>query len=329
MIAGAGAARNPIDCDSMSLLLFLLRRIIQLIPALIGITIVAFLLLRVLPGDPASLLIGARGSEADVVMLRHQLGLDAPLWQQYLTFLGDVLNGSFGQSLVQRRPVALVIAERFSPTILLVVYATMLAVVITLPLATLSAVKRGSLIDLGIQAFFVAVMSMPAFWLGVLLILLFGIKVPLFPVAGYGQGFLDRLWHLFLPALVIALGTSALTIRSLRSSLIAVRSAEFVDTARSKGLSEGEVLRRHIMRNSLISTVSVLSVHTSWVIGGTVVIEAVFALPGMGNLLVTSVFSRDYPVVQGLTVVFALLVMLISVLTDLAYAAIDPRIRLQ
>ena len=128
-----------------------------------------------------------------------------------------------------------------------------------------------------------------------LLILLLGIKVPLFPVAGYGEGFIDRLWHLFLPALVIALGTSALTIRSLRSSLIAVRSAEFVDTARSKGLSEGEVLRRHIMRNSLISTVSVLSVHTSWVIGGTVVIEAVFALPGIGNLLVTSVFSRDYP----------------------------------
>ena len=240
-----------------------------------------------------------------------------------------MLNGSFGQSVVQRRPVALVIADRLWPTILLVAYATVLAIVITLPLATVSAVKRGSLTDFAIQAAFVAVMSMPSFWLGVLLILLLGIKVPLFPVAGYGEGLIDRLWHLFLPALVIALGTSALTIRSLRSSLIAVRSAEFVDTARSKGLSEGEVLRRHIMRNSLISTVSVLSVHTSWVIGGTVVIEAVFALPGMGSLLVTSVFSRDYPVVQGLTVVFALMVMVISVLTDLAYAAIDPRIRLQ
>jgi len=313
----------------MTFLLFFLRRMIQLIPALIGITIVAFLLLRVLPGDPASLLIGARGSEADVIALRRQLGLDAPLWQQYLTFLGDMLNGSFGQSIVQRRPVALVIADRLWPTVLLVAYATVLAIIITLPLATISAVKRGSLTDFAIQAAFVAVMSMPSFWLGVLLILLLGIKVPLFPVAGFGDGLIDRLWHLFLPALVIALGTSALTIRSLRSSLIAVRSAEFVDTARSKGLTEGEVLRRHIMRNSLISTVSVLSVHTSWVIGGTVVIEAVFALPGMGNLLVTSVFTRDYPVVQGLTVVFALMVMVVSVLTDLAYAAIDPRIRLQ
>ena len=147
---------------------------------------------------------------------------------------------------MQRRPVALVIADRLWPTVVLVAYATVLAIIITLPLATVSAVKRGSLTDFAIQAAFVAVMSMPSFWLGVLLILLLGIKVPLFPVAGYGEGFIDRLWHLFLPALVIALGTSALTIRSLRSSLIAVRSAEFVDTARSKGLSEGEVLRRHI-----------------------------------------------------------------------------------
>ena len=313
----------------MLLVHFLLRRLVQLAPALIGITLVAFVLLRVLPGDPASLLIGARGSQADVEILRHQLGLDAPLWQQYLTFVWDILNGSFGQSIVQRRAVSLVIIERLWPTLALVGYATLLAVVITLPLATLAAVKRGTLVDFTIQAVFVALMSMPAFWLGVLLILLFGLKLPLFPVSGYGEGFLDRLWHLFLPALVIALGTSALTIRSLRSSLIAVRSAEFVDTARSKGLAEGEVLLRHILRNSLISTVSVLSVHTSWVIGGTVVIEAVFALPGLGQLLVSSIFARDYPVVQGLTVTFAVLVMAISILTDLIYALIDPRIRLQ
>ena len=287
------------------------------------------MLLRVLPGDPASLLIGARGSQADVELLRHQLGLDAPLWQQYLTFLEDMLGGSFGQSIVQRRPVSLTIIERLGPTLALVAYATLLAIVITVPLATVAAMKRGRFVDFVIQAVFVALMSMPAFWLGVLLILLFGLKLPLFPVSGYGEGFIGRLWHLFLPALVIAIGTSALTIRSLRSSLIAVSSAEFVDTARSKGLTESQVLVRHMLRNSLISTVSVLSVHTSWVIGSTVVIEAVFALPGLGQLLVSSIFSRDYPVVQGLTVTFAALVMAISVITDLVYAAIDPRIRLQ
>src|SRR4051812_22167090 len=148
----------------MSILHFLLRRIIQLVPALIGITLVAFVLLRVLPGDPASLLIGARGSEADVERLRHQLGLDAPLWRQYLIFLADMLNGSFGQSVVQHRPVSLVILERLWPTLALVAYATALAVIITLPLATLAAVKRGTVVDFLVQAAFVAVMSMPAFW---------------------------------------------------------------------------------------------------------------------------------------------------------------------
>jgi peptide/nickel transport system permease protein len=313
----------------MTFLRFLADRLLQLVPTLVGITLAAFILLRVLPGDPAALLIGARGSAADAEVLRHELGLDAPVWRQYLSFLGDVADGSFGQSIVQRRPVSLVIMERLPATLALVAYATVLAVVLTLPLATIAAMRRGGAVDVAIRAMFVALMSMPPFWLGILLILLVGIKVPLFPVAGYGEGVADRLGHLFLPALVIALGTASLTIRSLRSSLIAVRSAEFVDTARAKGLTEPEVLRRHVLRNSLISTVSVLSVHTSWVIGGTVVIEAVFALPGVGNLLVTSIFARDYPVVQGLTVVFAGLVMAVSLLTDIAYAAIDPRIRLR
>ena len=185
----------------------------------------------------------------------------------------------------------------------------MLAVVITLPLATRGGDPPGQRQDFVIKAVFVVAMSMPPFWLGVLLILLFGLKLRLFPVSGYGEGLLDRLWHLFLPALVIALGTAALTIRSLRSSIIAVRTADFIDTARAKGLSEFDVLRRHVLRNSLISTISVLGVHTSWIIGGTVVIEAVFGLPGLGNLLVSSIFARDYPVVQGVTVTFAVLVM--------------------
>src|SRR3954465_8893925 len=154
----------------MLLVHFLLRRLVQLAPALIGITLVAFILLRVLPGDPASLLIGARGSEADVERLRHQLGLDSPLWRQYLTFLADMLNGSFGQSIVQRRPVSLVIVERLGATLAPVAHPTTLAVIITLPFATLAAVKRGTVVDFSIQAAFVAEMSMPAFWLGILLI---------------------------------------------------------------------------------------------------------------------------------------------------------------
>jgi peptide/nickel transport system permease protein len=212
-------------------------------------------------------------------------------------------------------------------TLLLVAYSTVLTIFITLPLAILAAAEKDRPTDFAIKSLFVVFMSMPAFWLGVLLILLFSVKLGLFPVSGYGSGALGRLWHLFLPALVIAVGTSALTIRSLRSSILAVTHADYIDTARAKGLKPPAVMLRHILRNSMISTISVLAVHTSWIIGGTVVVESVFAVPGLGYLLVSSIFSRDYPMVQGLTVVFAILVVAISLLTDIAYALVDPRVR--
>jgi peptide/nickel transport system permease protein len=304
-------------------------RLLQMVPVLLGISVVAFVLLRLLPGDPATLMIGARGTAEDVLQLRHQLGLDRSLPMQFLSFLGDMATGSFGQSLASRRPVMTVIGERLAPTLWLVGYSTVLAVVITFPLAVVSALHRGRVADLTIKVVFTAALSMPQFWLGILFILLLSIRLHLFPLAGYGSDVLGHLWHLFLPALVIALGTAALTIRSLRSSIIAVQTAEFIDTARGKGLSRAAVMRRHVLPNALISTVSVLSVHTSWIIGGTVVIESVFAIPGLGQLLVTSIFSRDYAAVQGLTITFAVMVATISLVTDLAYAAIDPRVELE
>ena len=311
----------------MHLLRYCVLRVVQLPPVLVGITLVAFLLLRVMPGDPATLILGARGTEADIRNLTHQLGLDLPLWQQYLGFLWDVANGSFGRSIAFHQAAGRIILERLPATLVLVGYSTVLAIVITLPLAILAASRKDGPTDFGIKATFVVLMSMPSFWLGILFILLFSIRVPLFPVSGYGEGIVDRLWHLFLPALTIGVATSALTIRSLRSSILAVMTADYVDTARAKGLPAGTVMLRHILRNSLISTVSVLSVHTSWIIGGTVVVEAVFAIPGLGHLLVSSIFARDYPLVQGLTVTFAVLVVAIGLLTDLSYALIDPRVK--
>ncbi len=312
----------------MKILRFILSRLLQLIPVLIGITLIAFLLLRVLPGDPATLILGQRGSAEDIARLTAQLGLDQPLWRQYLSFLGDVLQGSFGQSIAYRQPVGPLIAERLWPTLFLVALSTVLAVLMTLPLALFSALRRGAAADFAIKVVFVAMMSMPAFWIGVLLILWLGVLLPVFPVSGYGEGFLDRLHHLFLPAFVISLGTTALTIRSLRSSLIDAIKAEFVDTARAKGLRARRVLWRHILPNSMISTISVLGVHTSWVIGGTVIVESVFAVPGLGYLLVSSISARDYPLVQGLTITFAVLVVLINLATDIAYALADPRVKL-
>ncbi|MBK1865896.1 ABC transporter permease [Taklimakanibacter albus] len=312
----------------MKIVFFCLSRIIQLLPVLLGITVVAFLLLRVMPGDPATLMLGSRGTPEDIAKLNEQLGLNQPLWHQYLRFIGDLVQGSFGRSIAYKADIGPLILERLWPSLALVGLSTIMAVVMTVPLAMLTAVRRGGVIDQIVRVVFVMAMSMPAFWLGVLLVLLLAIYVPLFPVSGYGEGFWDRLHHLILPAFIIALGTAALTIRSLRSSIIAVLGADYVDTARAKGLVERDVLWRHVFRNSLTSTISVLAVHTSWVIGGTVVIETVFGIPGLGSLLVSSISARDYPMVQALTVTFATLVVIINLLTDLAYALVDPRVTL-
>ncbi len=311
----------------MYLLRFTILRLVQMLPVLIGITLCVFLLLRVMPGDPATLILGRRGSAEDIARLSAQLGLDRPIWEQYLMFLWDIAKGSLGQSIAYRAPVGPLIIERLPATLLLVAYSTVLTVVITVPLAIFVAMRKDRPADLLVKGVFVVLMSLPPFWLGILLILLFSIKFHWFPVSGYGSNIIENLSYLFLPALVIALATSALTIRSLRSSIIAVATADYVDTARAKGLRRGAVMRRHILRNSLVSTVSVLAVHTSWIIGGTVVVESVFAVPGLGYLLVSSIFTRDYPMVQGLTVTFALLVVFISLLTDIAYALLDPRVR--
>jgi len=312
----------------MKIVFFCLSRMIQLLPVLLGITVVAFLLLRVMPGDPATLMLGSRGTPEDIAKLNEQLGLNQPLWQQYLRFIGDLVQGSFGRSIAYKAEIGPLILERLWPSLALVGLSTVMAVIMTVPLAMLAAIRRGGVIDQVVRVVFVVAMSMPAFWLGVLLVLLLAIYLPLFPVSGYGEGFWDRLHHLVLPAFIIALGTAALTIRSLRSSIIAVLGADYVDTARAKGLVERQVLWRHVFRNSLTSTISVLAVHTSWVIGGTVVIETVFSIPGLGSLLVSSISARDYPMVQALTVTFATLVVLINLLTDLAYALVDPRVTL-
>ncbi|MGF0238871.1 ABC transporter permease [Gordonia sp. IEGM753] len=312
----------------VQILRFCLSRLLQLIPVLLGITLIAFLLLRVMPGDPATLILGNRGSAEEIAKLTTQLGLDQPLWLQYLHFLGDCLQGSFGRSIAYKTAVGPLIWERLWATLALVGFSTVLALLMTVPLAFLSALRRNGFFDHLIKVLFVMAMSMPAFWIGVLLVLAFSIYWPIFPVSGYGDTFLERLHHLFLPAFVVALGTAALTIRSMRSSIIGVLSAEFIDTARAKGIGQSALLLRHVLRNSLLSTISVLGVHTSWVIGGTVVIESVFSIPGLGNLLVSSISARDYPMVQGLTVTFAVLVVLINLLTDLAYVIADPRVKL-
>jgi ABC-type dipeptide/oligopeptide/nickel transport system permease component len=305
---------------------FVGRRLLQLIPVLIGITIVTFFLLRLIPGDPALQILGQHYTKAGAVEVRHSLGLDRPLWQQYLLFLQHLLQGNLGESITFKQSVRSVISERLPPTLFLVAYITILATIVSVPAGILSALRRGGVFDETARVTTLVGFAMPPFWLGIILILIFSIHLQLFPVNGYGTTFTDHLYHLFLPALTIAIGFSTIIIRTLRSSTLAVLASDYVDTARIKGISRLAVLRRHVLRNAIVSVVVVFGINLAFLIGGTVIIENVFGIPGVGRLLVDSVSTRDYPVVQGVTLVFAFLVVAINLLTDVVHAALDPRV---
>lgn len=310
----------------MDILPFLRKRLLHMIPVLFGIVLVVFLMVRLIPGDPARIMLGTHATPESVAELRAELGLDAPIWQQFFAFTANVLQGDLGISLVYRRSVLDVIFERLPPTLFLIAYAATLSALVTIPLALWAALRQNRLPDQAIRVGSTMTLAMPSFWLGLNLLILFAVRIPLFPVAGYGDNFPDRLWHLFLPSLTITLALAPMLIRSLRSGLIDVLRAPYVEFARAKGVGEQRVLTQHVLRNALISTVTILGLNIGWLIGGTVVIETVFTIAGLGSLIVSSIYARDYPVIQGVTLVFAILVILINLVTDIAYSILDPRV---
>jgi len=305
---------------------YLRTRLFHMIPVLFGILVMVFSMVRLIPGDPARIMLGTHASPERLAELRAELGLEAPIGHQFRLFIVSVFEGNLGVSLVYRRPVLDVIYERLPPTLSLVAYAAALSLLITIPLALWASVCKDGPVDHGIRILSTITLSMPSFWLGLILLILFAVRIPLFPVAGYGNNFLDHLWHLFLPSLTIMLMLAPMLIRSLRSGLIDVLKAPHVEFARAKGISEGHVLWWHVLRNALISTVTVLGLNIGWLIGGTVVIETVFTIAGLGSLMVSSIYARDYLVIQSVTLVFALLVISINFATDVVYAMLDPRV---
>jgi peptide/nickel transport system permease protein len=304
------------------------RRLLQLIPVALGITVVVFLMLRLIPGDPVRIILGSRATPESISAMERSLGLDKPLWQQYLYFLRNLVQGDLGSSLLYRQPVRELAFERLPATLWLVGYSAFLAVFLTLPLAILAARARDRTPDQVIRGGTLLTLAMPSFWVGIIFMMFFSLRLGLFPVSGYGDGFLGRLHHLFLPSFTVALSLSAILIRSLRSSIVTMASADFIDTARAKGLTERRIMLKHILRNALISTVTILGVNIGWLIGGTVVIENLFAIPGLGSLMLSSISGRDYPMIQGIALIFAVLVVGVNILTDFTYAVIDPRVRL-
>jgi len=310
----------------MNLLVFLRRRLIQTVPVLLGISLITFFMIHLIPGDPARNMLGPRATPERIAELRQSLGLDRPLGIQYGRFLAGVAHGDLGESLYYRQAVRPLVFERLPATVFLILYSALLALIISLPLGVLAAVRRNTWVDQVIRAIFLVTLAMPAFWLGILFILFLGLRLDLFPIGGYGETFLDRLYHLFLPSLTIALSLSPLLIRSLRTSMIGNLRAQYVTTARAKGLRERSIIMAHLLRPSMISTVTILGVNLGFLVGSTVIIETVFAIPGLGFMMVSSIQSRDYPVIQAVTMVLAVLVILVNLLTDLAYAVLDPRV---
>lgn len=312
----------------MQILMFLAKRIGQLIPILVGITIVAFVLIRLVPGDPAVALLGNHYTPTAAAKVRHDLGLDHSVPEQYWLFVRHAVVGQFGTSYFFHDSVGHEIATRLIPTLFLIAFAGLLTMLIAVPVGTIAALRSGGVFDQVSRLIFLIGYALPSFLIGVLLILYLGVKVELFPIQGYGTGFASHVSHLFLPAVTLAVPFSTVLIRSLRSTVIDVMGADYVTTARLKGLPFRTILRRDILPNALLPIIVVFGVNLAFLVGGTVIVENVFSIPGLGSLLVSSVSTRDFPVVQALTLLFGVFVLLVNLLTDLVHASVDPRLTL-
>jgi peptide/nickel transport system permease protein len=300
-----------------------------MIPIAIGITLVTFVLIHMIPGDPAITLLGMRASPQRVEMLHRAWGLDKPLYEQYWLFLQRIVRGDFGTSLFYESSATSVIMSALGKTLWLMAFAGVLSVLIAVPLAVLAATHRDGFIDQVVRAIPLVGMGMPTFWIGIMLLLLLSLKFPVFPVGGYGSGFLGHMHSLFLPALTLALPIAPILVRSLRAALIDALEAEYVVTARSKGIPERRVMVRHALRNAIVSSITVLGLEIAWLASGTLVVEKIFGLQGMGALMIDSIYRRDFPVVQGITFVLALVVILVNLGTDIVHASLDPRVRFE
>lgn len=311
----------------MPSLSYLLARLLQIIPTFLLVMIFIFLLVRMLPGDPAIAMAEAKATDAQVEQIRHNLGLDQPLPVQFVVFVRNTLTGDLGRSIMLKAPVTEVILDRLPTTIFLALYSVVLAICLAGPLAFLAAVRVNSSTDVVIRSVFQIGLSMPVFYIGLVLLTVLAAQLRWFPVGGYGTSFLDNLHHLILPALSVALYTSAIILRNLRASLIEVLDADYVQFARAKGLSTRIIMTRHVLRNALVSTVTLLGLSIGNLMSGTLVTETVFAIPGVGRLMLEAIFARDYPLIQGLTLTFAVLVSVVFLLTDVVQSLLDPRLR--
>jgi peptide/nickel transport system permease protein len=299
------------------------RRLFALVPVALGVATLTFAIIHLVPGDPVTAMLGETAAPADIVGMRRQLGLDRPILAQYAGYLGGLAIGDLGESISYRKPVSRLIAERFPATIELAAAGMLVALLLAFPLGLIAGSNPGSAGDLGAMGFAIVGISVPHIYLGPLLMILFSLDLRWLPLTGRGG-----LNHLVLPAITLGTALAAILARMLRQSLIRVRESDYMRTALSKGLSARAALIRHGLKNALTSVVTIIGLQMGALLSGTLIIEIIFSWPGIGRLLITAIGARDYPVVEGCVLAFAMTYVVVNMATDLVYAMIDPRVRI-
>ena len=309
---------------------YIFKRILGMIVVVFLVLTIAFVIVRLAPGDPAALMLGPDATPEDTAALRTELGLDQPIAVQYLTFISNAVRGDLGNSIFFNRPVTSVLAGRAEPTIFLTLFSLVISLVIATPIGIYAAYRRGSWMDQGAITTAMLAASIPSFWTGLMLQRYLATGLGWFPASGYGgpdAGFLDRMGYLVLPAIVLGIVNSALILRFTRASMLDILGEDYIRTARSKGMSEARVVLRHALKNAAIPIITVIGLTFALLVSGAVVTERVFNIPGMGNLVVGAVLRRDYPVIQGTLIVVATLYVVINLATDLLYLTVDKRVK--
>lgn len=304
-----------------------LHRVLRIGAALLLVVVVTFALIHLVPGDPGRAILGPQASSRSVSAMNARLGQDQPILTQFWRYVSGVAHGDLGQSVGQDVPVTSLMSGRVGPTVALIFYSAVLAVLFTLPAAMLAAAKRDSFIDHLVRVVPLVGLGLPAFWFALVLIQLLAVRTGIFPPGGYGESLPGHVWALTLPALVTAVSILPFTIQSLRGAMVEAFDSDFVAAAQARGVPRRRILLRYVLRNGCIPAIVVLGLNVGWLVGNTLVVEKVFAIPGVGSLLIDSTLSRDFPVVQGLALVIAVFVIATSLLTDVVRVRLDPRLR--
>ena len=311
--------------------LYILKRLVGMVIVMFLVATIVFAIIRVIPGDPAALMLGPDATADDISALRDKLGLNSTIWLQYATFISDLSKGDLGNSIFHSgMPVLDLLAARAEPTICLTIIAIIIAIMIGVPSGVVSAYNHGRFADQAVMCVAMALASAPSFWVGLTFMQYFAVKLGWFPASGYGEPgavFFERVRHLILPGLVLGLVQSALITRFTRTTMLDILGDDYVRTARAKGLGEWRVVMRHAFKNALIPILTVVGMALALLLGGAVVTETVFNIPGVGNLVVSSVLRRDYPVIGGALLIIAGSYVLVNLLVDLAYLLVDPRVK--